>query len=299
MSDHHDDVLSSLAAGRTPEGLPTTSRGGPDVSVRPTLAGDADALGAIHATTMRAALAVGAGIDADDDALAVIAAGDLGLAWADAAAVTEPGHHVLTALDGTDIVGLAAIAPVAPATDEEAEQLAPPASAESAAQARAADDSPAESAAQVGDAAPAAPSGHATPADHAAPTDDAAPSEALEAARRGTLLEILALEIRPGDERVGHGSRLLAACADLARDSGATALATWVVRGDEPRQRFLDTAGFAPTGRRREIPVGSAEAVQDEWWASLGEQPTTPRTMPPADPRGLTPRAGRPPPADR
>lgn len=234
VSDHHDDVLSSLAAGRTPEGLPTTSRGGPDVSVRPTIAADADALGAIHAATMRATLAAGADLSPDDDALSVIEAGDLALTWANAAEVTEKGHYVLTALDGADVVGLAAIAPAAPATEEEAAQLAEAAR-------------PTEGLDTEGSGAPEVTS------------------------HRATMLEILALEIRPGTERVGHGSRLLAACADLARDAGATALSVWALRGDEARQQFLDAAGFAPTGRRREIPVGSAQAVQDEWWAALGE----------------------------
>ncbi|MGO1510630.1 MAG: GNAT family N-acetyltransferase [Actinomycetales bacterium] len=243
MSDHHDDVLSSLSAGRTPEGLPTTSRGGPDVSVRPTIPGDADALGAIHAATMRASLAAGAGLSPDDEALTVIEAGNLALTWANAAAVTERGHYVLTALDAADVVGLAALAPAAPATEEEAAQLA--------------------DAAQAARSAQGAPGGQAD-----VPSE---PGGAEVDSHRAAMLEILALEIRPDAERVGHGSRLLAACADLARDAGATALSIWTVRGDEARQKFLDAAGFAPTGRRREIPVGPAEAVQDEWWAALGE----------------------------
>lgn len=239
MSDHHDDVLSSLSAGRTPEGLPTTSRGGPDVSVRPTIPSDADDLGAIHAATMRAVLAVGAGLSPDDDALAVVGAGELALSWAEASTVTARGHHVLTALDGARTVGLAAIAPASPTAEQEPAQA---------------------------DARP-------EPDTRPGAGSDVAPEDAPDtpAAHAGRTVEILALEIQPGEERVGHGSRLLAACADLARDADATALSTWVVRGDEARIRFLDTAGFAPTGRRRHLPVGGSEAVQDEWWAALGD----------------------------
>lgn len=265
MSDHHDDVLSSLAAGRTPEGLPTTSRGGPDVSVRPTIASDADAVGAIHAATMRATLAAGAGLSPDDDALSVVDDGDLALTWARAAEVTERGHYVLTALDGADVVGLAAIAPAAPATEEEVEQLSQ-ATSTAAGAATAGDGTPAGADAMAGTST----SGAATEDDVRTAGPEASGDPDI-ASHRGTMLEILALEIRPGAERVGHGARLLAACADLARDAGGTALSVWTMRGDDARQRFLDSAGFAPTGRRREIPVGSAEAVQDEWWAALGE----------------------------
>jgi GNAT superfamily N-acetyltransferase len=204
VSDHHDDVLSSLAAGRTPDGLPTTTRGGPDVSVRPAIPADADRIGEIHAVTMRAAVGRSAGIEADDPALGVVDAGDLALTWANAIGVSAPGHRVLTALAGARIGGVAAIAPAAADVPE------------------------------------------------------------------ASTIEALALEIAPGEERAGHGARLLAACADLATDAGARALTAWVARGDEARTRFLTAAGLAPSGRRRYLPVGPGEVVQDQYWAALG-----------------------------
>ena len=92
----------------------------------------------------------------------------------------------------------------------------------------------------------------------------------MEEVPEGSTIEVLALEIAPGEERAGHGARLLAACADLATDAGARALTAWVARGDEARTRFLDGAGLAPTGRRRYLPVGAGEVVQDQYWAALG-----------------------------
>lgn len=83
--------------------------------------------------------------------------------------------------------------------------------------------------------------------------------------------EILTLEVDPDRTREGHGSRLLAACADTVRDGGGTRIQTWAHDGDEPRTRFLSSAGFAPAGLRRtlEVPGAREPLVEIAWYADL------------------------------
>lgn len=81
--------------------------------------------------------------------------------------------------------------------------------------------------------------------------------------------EILALEVPAAHARRGHGSRLLAACADLLRDQGATRVQTWTVQDDESRTRFLGQAGFAPAGLRRVLDVGGSQVTEICWYADL------------------------------
>lgn len=66
-------------------------------------------------------------------------------------------------------------------------------------------------------------------------------------------VELVALEVDPDHQRGGHGSRLLAACVDLARESGAGHVRTWVLDGDAAREQFLSGAGLGPDGSRREL----------------------------------------------
>ena len=63
-----------------------------------------------------------------------------------------------------------------------------------------------------------------------------------------------------------HGSRLLAAAADLARQDGARALVAWTVRGDESVSRLLASVGMAPTGAHRVLGVG--EGITEDCWAA-------------------------------
>lgn len=77
-------------------------------------------------------------------------------------------------------------------------------------------------------------------------------------------VEVLALEVDPDHRRGGHGSRLLAACVDLAREDGATHLQTWVLQGDAAREQFLASAGLGPDGARRELaPTTVGEGADD------------------------------------
>ena len=81
-------------------------------------------------------------------------------------------------------------------------------------------------------------------------------------------VEITALGGAPADQRQGHGSRLLAAAVDLARQDGARALVAWAVRGDESVSRLLASVGMAPTGAHRVLGVGDG-ITEDCWAASL------------------------------
>jgi len=98
--------------------------------------------------------------------------------------------------------------------------------------------------------------------------DDHGPAAAEEGAAV-VVAEILALEVPAAHARRGHGSRLLAACADLLRQQGATRVQLWTVQADESRTRFLSQAGFAPAGLRRALDVGGEEVVEICWYADL------------------------------
>jgi len=81
--------------------------------------------------------------------------------------------------------------------------------------------------------------------------------------------EVVALEVSPARRSDGHGSRLLAACADVLRQTSAAAIRTWLVNGDEGRARFLQGAGMAPTGLVRTVDVLGTEVTEEAWRAGL------------------------------
>lgn len=97
--------------------------------------------------------------------------------------------------------------------------------------------------------------------------DPAQPAPAPEPGRPVT--EILALEVDPGHSREGHGSRLLAACADIAREEGATSVLTWVLEDDGARAGFLTGAGFSRSSTSRRLDVGGRSVREDAWSALL------------------------------
>lgn len=87
-------------------------------------------------------------------------------------------------------------------------------------------------------------------------------------------VEVVALEVDPDHQRRGHGSRLLTACVDLAREDGAQHVATWVLTGDEAREQFLAGAGLAPDGAARVLAVDAEatagnDVVERRWSAAL------------------------------
>ncbi|MDQ1540948.1 MAG: hypothetical protein QOH29_1674 [Actinomycetota bacterium] len=68
--------------------------------------------------------------------------------------------------------------------------------------------------------------------------------------------ELLALHVAPGQVRLGHGSRLMAAAVDHARDDGVSRLVTWVFAADDPMRMFLRDNGWDADGSTRDLDVG-------------------------------------------
>lgn len=84
---------------------------------------------------------------------------------------------------------------------------------------------------------------------------------------------LLALEVAPGEQRAGHGSRLLTAAVDTLRADGADQVITWVTDGDEARIRFLSSAGLSPDGAVRELtsgpgPDGERAVLRERRWGA-------------------------------
>lgn len=84
-----------------------------------------------------------------------------------------------------------------------------------------------------------------------------APAEDPDTA--GDVAEVVAFEVDPAHRGAGHGSRLINAVADTARDLGFRRLVLWSPEQDEARIAFLRGAGAAPDGARR---VRAAEATE-------------------------------------
>jgi len=105
-----------------------------------------------------------------------------------------------------------------------------------------------------------------------APADQPLGEQPVEDEGAVGVVEIIALEVPEELGRRGHGSRLVAAVADFAREDRATELQVWIPVGDEARTRFYNSAGFAPRGIRRvyEVgPEGGAEELTEQCWYSL------------------------------
>ena len=84
--------------------------------------------------------------------------------------------------------------------------------------------------------------------------------------------EVATLLVEPRWGRRGHGSRLLAAVADLAPASGARRLAMWVPEADAVTARFLESAGWARTGWARTLDTGAEPLRELGWHATLDDQ---------------------------
>lgn len=65
--------------------------------------------------------------------------------------------------------------------------------------------------------------------------------------------EIDQFVIDPPARQLGHGSRLLNACADTLRSDGFLRARWWVPAADDGLLSFLTAAGWAPDGAHREI----------------------------------------------
>jgi len=90
----------------------------------------------------------------------------------------------------------------------------------------------------------------------------AAIGPALDQDLAGDWGEIYALVVDPEFLRVGHGSRLMAACVDHLRAGGLNSAATWTLLDDEPRRAFWQSAGWTPDSARRTLggPGNSGES---------------------------------------
>lgn len=82
--------------------------------------------------------------------------------------------------------------------------------------------------------------------------------------------ELVALWVDPAHQRQGHGSRLLAAVADSARQHGTTTLSTWCPLPDEARRRFLTSAGFGADGALRDLDWNGSTLREARLVADLG-----------------------------
>ncbi len=70
---------------------------------------------------------------------------------------------------------------------------------------------------------------------------------------------IAALLVEPRWGRRGHGSRLLAAVVDHAREDGLTRLVVWLPEGDTASRTFFESAGWAADGLVRALDTGAGE----------------------------------------
>jgi GNAT superfamily N-acetyltransferase len=87
----------------------------------------------------------------------------------------------------------------------------------------------------------------------------------------GPTTELAVLLVEPRWGRRGHGSRLLAAVADLARDSGAARLTVWLPEQDHVSAGFFQSAGWAPDGWVRTLDTGHGPLREVRWHALLEE----------------------------
>jgi GNAT superfamily N-acetyltransferase len=91
----------------------------------------------------------------------------------------------------------------------------------------------------------------------------------------GPTSEVSTLLVEPRWGRRGHGSRLLAAVADLARAGGAARLQVWLPDSDRVSAGFYESAGWAPDGWARVLETDGDAASpplrEVRWHALLGE----------------------------
>jgi len=73
---------------------------------------------------------------------------------------------------------------------------------------------------------------------------------------------ISALLVEPRWARRGHGSRLLAAIADLAAADGMRRLVAWVATGDFASLEFYRSAGWDADGAQRGLDTGAGTVAE-------------------------------------
>lgn len=100
-------------------------------------------------------------------------------------------------------------------------------------------------------------------------------SEGEEPSPAGPTNEMVALLVEPRWGRRGHGSRLLAAVADLSRGSGIGRLQMWVPEADRVTARFLESSGWEPDGWARTLETGGSPLREIRWHALVAEEEQT------------------------
>jgi ribosomal protein S18 acetylase RimI-like enzyme len=87
---------------------------------------------------------------------------------------------------------------------------------------------------------------------------------------RTAAISMLLVEPRWG--RRGHGSRLLAAVADLTGPAGVTRLVAWVPVADTASLQFYRSAGWDADGLRRDLDTGAGTVTELRLHTSLAEE---------------------------
>jgi GNAT superfamily N-acetyltransferase len=64
-------------------------------------------------------------------------------------------------------------------------------------------------------------------------------------------LELVMWEVHPDARRQGHGSRLMSAVADNARDLGSDAMSMWLGINEDDRRTFAASCGWGPDSAHR------------------------------------------------
>lgn len=83
---------------------------------------------------------------------------------------------------------------------------------------------------------------------------------------------IATMLIEPRWGRRGHGSRLLAAVVDLARDEGTRRLTTWVIERDQASVGFYESAGWSRDGWARTLDAADTPVREVRLHTALDEE---------------------------
>lgn len=86
-----------------------------------------------------------------------------------------------------------------------------------------------------------------------------------------TTAQLGPLLVEPRWGRRGHGSRLLAAAVDHAREDGMTRAVIWVPDGDAASRSFFTSAGWEPDGYARVLDTGAGEMREIRLHVSLAD----------------------------
>jgi GNAT superfamily N-acetyltransferase len=85
----------------------------------------------------------------------------------------------------------------------------------------------------------------------------------------GATTELAVLLVEPRWSRRGHGSRLLAAVADLTRATGTVRLQTWVAEADAATAGLLEASGWDRDGWVRTLDADGTPLREARWHTLL------------------------------